>query len=439
VTGATGTALAHPAQVGLALVDRGVEELAAANLWSMPDRDLLDLRLDQERTLARLQAQVLATTREIDARDAAKATGASSTEAWLRGRCLRHPGAAKAEVRLAKELDQQLPVLRSALAAGDVSLDHAQVIAGSMRRMPAAVDGLTRSAGEELLARFATEFDPHAIGRLGRHLVHVVDPEHGAALERDEAANELNEAFTMVSGADGAIRLNGQFTADHGALVAAGLDPLAKPRKGEDGTPDPRSAAKRRADALIDLIRLGLASADAPTSGGEPVTMTVTTTAEHVQSVSRDGTHGTSPVAAHLEDGTPLSPETTRRLGCDAWLQAAIVDSDGALLYLGRRTRVVNGPLRRALILRDHGCAFPGCGRPARWCHAHHIWHWSKGGPTDIDNLVLLCGHHHRVIHHDGWTVHIGDRQLPVFSPPRWVDPDQQPRPPWRPPHLMLS
>ena len=104
-------------------------------------------------------------------------------------------------MRLAKELDQQLPVLRSALAAGDVSLDHAQVIAGSMRRMPAAVDRLTRSAGEELLTRFATDFDPQAIGRLGRHLVHVVDPEHGAALERDEAANELNEAFTMVSGA----------------------------------------------------------------------------------------------------------------------------------------------------------------------------------------------------------------------------------------------
>jgi hypothetical protein len=141
VTGATGPLLAHPARVAMAVVDRGVDELAAANLWSMPDRELLDLRLDQERTLARLQAQVLATTREIDARDATKATGASSTEAWLRGRCVRHPGGAKAEVRLAKELDQQLPVLRSALAAGDVSLDHAQVIAGSMRRMPAAATG----------------------------------------------------------------------------------------------------------------------------------------------------------------------------------------------------------------------------------------------------------------------------------------------------------
>src|SRR5689334_7226165 len=104
VTGATAALPAHPARVALAVVDRGVDDLGTANLWSMSDRELLELRVDQERTVARLQAQVLATTREIDARDAATATGASSTEAWLRGRCLRHPGAAKAEVRLAKEL-----------------------------------------------------------------------------------------------------------------------------------------------------------------------------------------------------------------------------------------------------------------------------------------------------------------------------------------------
>jgi len=92
VTDAAVAVLAHPARVALAVVDRGLDDLGVVNLWSMSDRELLDLRVDQERTLARLQAQVLATTREIDARDAAKATGASSTEAWLRGRCLRHPG-----------------------------------------------------------------------------------------------------------------------------------------------------------------------------------------------------------------------------------------------------------------------------------------------------------------------------------------------------------
>jgi hypothetical protein len=142
---------------------------------------------------------------------------------------------------------------------------------------------------------------------------------------------------------------------------------------------------------------------------------------------------------AFLEDGTPLSPEASRRLGCDAWLQAAIIDSAGALLDIGRSSRIVPSPMRRALIVRDGGCAFPGCGRPARWCHAHHIWHWAKGGPTALHNLVLLCQQHHRVIHHDGWTVHLGPDRLPIFTPPRWVDPDQVPRPAWRPLTLLRT
>jgi 5-methylcytosine-specific restriction endonuclease McrA len=95
--------------------------------------------------------------------------------------------------------------------------------------------------------------------------------------------------------------------------------------------------------------------------------------------------------------------------------------------------------MRRAVILRDGGCAFPGCGRPARWCQAHHIWHWSHGGPTALDNLVLLCAHHHNVVHHHGWQVHLDTNRLPVFTPPPWIDPDQTPRTAWRPPaHLLL-
>jgi len=137
--------------------------------------------------------------------------------------------------------------------------------------------------------------------------------------------------------------------------------------------------------------------------------------------------------AAFLPDGTPLSPESTRRLGCDAWLVVAIIDSAGALLDIGRRSRIVPAAMRRALIVRDGGCAFPGCGRPPSWCHAHHIRHWSKGGPTALHNLVLVCTHHHHVIHHDGWAVQLDHRGLPVFTPPRWIDPDQVPRPAWRP------
>ncbi len=80
--------------------------------------------------------------------------------------------------------------------------------------------------------------------------------------------------------------------------------------------------------------------------------------------------------------------------------------------------RLITGAMRRALIVRDKGCAFPDCGRPPRWCHAHHVIHWLNGGKTCVENGVLLCPHHHRVIHHGEWQVHINEEGHPVFTQP---------------------
>ncbi|WP_345632321.1 HNH endonuclease signature motif containing protein [Rugosimonospora acidiphila] len=79
-------------------------------------------------------------------------------------------------------------------------------------------------------------------------------------------------------------------------------------------------------------------------------------------------------------------------------------------------------------MLRDRGCAFPGCDRPPRWCDGHHLISWLDDGPTSLDNGVLLCAHHHRVIHQGDWQVKIAPDGLPEFIPPRYLDPDQQPR-----------
>ena len=453
MTWSTGTTLEHPARVALGAIDAGIDVLAESNLWSLSDSELLGLRIAQEATLARLQAQVLATTREVEARGAAGKVGAPSTAGWLRGRCGQHYGAAKREVQLAVELDSTLPVLRAAFATGEVSLTHAHVVADGIRVLPAAVDAATRARGEALLVEEAKHRNVAALGRLAARLIGVLDPDGAARLEREEAEAEVNEEFTLVHRYDGARGFRGQLTPEDGAFIDAALDVLAGPRPAEDGTPDPRPPGKRRADALMDLVRIGLRAPDMPWSGGEPVTITVTTTPEHLTADttptdndtecglgSRVGSVGDPiPLDATLEDGTPLSAETTRRLSCDAWLVAAILDAHGAVLDIGRRSRIVPAPMRRAVIVRDGGCAFPGCGRPARWCQAHHIWHWSKGGPTALDNLVLLCAHHHNVVHHHGWQVHLDPNRLPVFTPPPWIDPDQTPRTAWRPPpHLLI-
>src|SRR5207244_4999931 len=101
-------------------------------------------------------------------------------------------------------------------------------------------------------------------------------------------------------------------------------------------------------------------------------------------------------------------------------------------LDVGRASYTVPMPMRRALVARDRGCAFPICDRPAAWAEAHHVKHWIDGGETRLDNLVLLCGHHHRLVHHGGWTVAIGEDGLPTFTPPPWLRADPTYATPWR-------
>ena len=101
---------------------------------------------------------------------------------------------------------------------------------------------------------------------------------------------------------------------------------------------------------------------------------------------------------------TLVSASQARRLSCDAQIIPAVLGSEGALLDLGRSVRLASPDQIRALRVRDGGCSFPGCGRPASWCESHHLRHWVDGGPTDLDNLTLLCGHHHTVVHAHGWT-----------------------------------
>ena len=132
--------------------------------------------------------------------------------------------------------------------------------------------------------------------------------------------------------------------------------------------------------------------------------------------------------AGTLDTGEALTPEAVRRLACDAAILPAVLDGAGQVLDVGRQRRLFTGPLRRALVLRDRGCAFPGCDRPPRWTDGHHIVHWSDGGETNLANAVLLCRYHHRVVHHGDWQVRIAPDGLPEFLPPAWLDPARRPR-----------
>ena len=131
--------------------------------------------------------------------------------------------------------------------------------------------------------------------------------------------------------------------------------------------------------------------------------------------------------AGILDTGTPISAQDVRRMACECTVLPVLLGTDGIPLDVGRAIRVFTKELRRAVEVRDIGCAFPGCGRGAAWCQVHHILHWADGGPTSLDNAVLLCGAHHRLIHHNQWTVRLGPDRRPEFTPPDWIDPDRKP------------
>src|ERR687892_3179 len=158
-----------------------------------------------------------------------------------------------------------------------------------------------------------------------------------------------------------------------------------------------------------------LFAARPPRRGGGPhVTITVGTDAL-AESGHNDGNGAHPSRLSELDHAGPVDPELGRRIVCDGSIRRVVLAGRSEPLDVGRRTPVVSPALRRAVIVRDRGCRFPGCDRPHSWCDAHHVVHWADGGPTALPNLVLLCRRHHRLIHcRGGFTLRLEDGR-PVF------------------------
>ena len=133
---------------------------------------------------------------------------------------------------------------------------------------------------------------------------------------------------------------------------------------------------------------------------------------EPTEAVSGPGT------TCELDHAGPVDPELARRLACDASVMRVVLSGSSEPLDVGRRTPVVPAPMRRAVIVRDRGCRFPGCDRPQAWCDVHHVLHWADGGPTALANLLLLCRRHHRMVHRRGGFGLALVQGRPVFHRP---------------------
>jgi hypothetical protein len=197
----------------------------------------------------------------------------------------------------------------------------------------------------------------------------------------------------------GTVVVDGELDPDGGAAVMAALEAVDAPDS-VHGPDSPRSAAQRRADALVHLAQQSLASGDTSARRTRTVDLVVDvdTLAGRTPSTliaARSELTGVGPVPRSILD----------RLCCDSSIGRVLLGGQSQILDLGRRTPVVSPAQQRAIALRDGGCGFPGCDRPPEWCDAHHIIHWSRGGKTDLANLILLCRRHHVLCHEGGWRL----------------------------------
>jgi hypothetical protein len=329
-------------------------------LGRAPTVELEDAIVQLHGLMSAAQRKMLGFVAEFNRREAWRRDGAASMEQWLCARVGVSYGTATSWVTAGPKLDE-LPATAEVFEQGGLSWDQLR-----------AVMRFATPDRDEQLAREAPGWSASQAEAVARRELAASRSEAEAALDQRALRLRWDLAQNML-------KFWGRLPPAEGAVFERALERVAgsAPRD-SDATED-----SRLADALIELASARLASdADADRA----------TVVVHVDEAVRSG---------NLSNGALIPFETARRLACDARAQSV---PGGEPIGIGRASRQVPGWLLRMLRERDGGCAFPGCGR-MRWLHAHHVVHWADGGSTDADNLILLCGYHHRLVHERQWQV----------------------------------
>ena len=409
----------------LAHLRTAVDELLALPLSRLDRDELIALCSDVEQQARRLPAFDHAVIAELDERGLAGQLGTRNTAEFLQQRLRLSPAEARARTTAASELGprrtltgEQLapryPRVAAAQLAGELSSTHARVITSGLDALPPHIEFEHGQRLEGVLVEQASRLDPAALGRQIRYLLERLDPDGAEPADRE---HERRRELQLRTNPDGSGELRGRLTPMAAATWMTILDALSAPKLAEDGQPDPRTAAQRRHDALLDAGQRILRSGSLPDAGGAPVTILLHATVADVQSGRG---------YAETEHGELVSTAEVRRAG-DAQPLFALLDATGGIVSYGRARRLATAGQRRALTVRDRGCSFPGCTTPASWCETHHVVAWADGGATDLDNMTLLCGYHHREFERLGWDCVMIDA-VPHWRPPDWLDRARTPR-----------
>ena len=345
------------------------------HLGSPPEIEPHDLVSEADVVTAKItrdEARLASIVRDIVETKAHQRDGYSSVTALLKHRYAMHQGAAQQLVRRANGL-AKAQLVSLAYERGAISTAQVDVLLEASYLSPEPF-----SQDEGSLVELA--IDTRQVRELRKNLDYWAKE---VAAEDQAADRDLARELRGVRArrGDGMVHASMWFDADEGEQFLAAIEP------GPPAEDDHRSIYQRRSDQLIGIIN---GATDLPN-------ITVHVSAEQLGNTPR--------MISESSFGTFMSAFEVERMSCDASIARVVFGPKGQPIDVGRSKRLVTTGMRTALEARDLGCVFPGCDRPAHWCDAHHITHWSKGGKTCLSNLVLLCRHHHTLMHEAGWTI----------------------------------
>lgn len=322
--------------------------------------------------------------------------------------------------------------LGAAVLDGRISVDAAAAIQRGLGAAPSGFDPADAAVTEHVAAaaqliQHAGSVDVDRLAKRARDLKDELDADSVARREKERRDLRYLKAHRR---GDGMVR--GSFLLDplDGDLVLSAFDSVLSPRRGgprfvDPGQRardaalevDPRSNEQISADAFVAMVRLAVDADPGTLFGSRRPAVRVVVSQSSL--TTRIG-------AGRLDDGgEPVSIETIERLVCDVGVIGIAFDDDGQCVNVGRTQRLFTERQRVGLAVRDGGCRFTDCDRPASWCEAHHIKQWKRdGGKTDIADGILLCRRHHLIVHNNGWEI-TRDGADYSLTPPRAVDPDQ--------------
>jgi hypothetical protein len=370
----------------LALIEAGLDALAAAGPESA-DQARLEKVLRLTTGANRITALLAGAVRDAEVHQSAEADGLKSMTGWLRTHARLSGAAVNGLVREGRAASL-LPAVEAAFLAGALTADQVDtiaVIAQPEHLERATAQGIDLAVVEQALVDIATS-QPY-------RTLQVAVGTYLARLDPDGREPDPTEerSLTLVQHPDGAV--TGGLTLDQvgGETVMTALEAYAARSRCAG---DPRTRAQRLADALVQICANALATGDAPRLRTVPAQLLVRIDEQDLL----DPHPG--PGAGTTGTGALISAAGARRIACDSQVSRIVFGPGSVPLDLGRSQRVVSPAQRRALEARDTGCVFAGCGAPNWWCDAHHLLEWVFDGPTDLENLGLLCERHHTKVHH---------------------------------------